>query len=246
VFFIFLAPLSNLFVPMGVIGAERWLYLPSLGFCWLAGELIGAQAARPGRSRLALGAAACLLAYYGVRTLQNSRIWRSEASFWEACAAASPRSPLALNGRGMMLMRQDRFAEARRYFREALDLRPGLPAALYNQGLSSYLEGDLANAEAAFRQVLSKAPEDPDTLNYLGSIAERRGRWPEAESFYLMALRADPLDTFAKRNLGLLKFRRRRPAEGLGLLQAYVREAPAGEAEDVRAFLERVNSGAEK
>jgi hypothetical protein len=70
-FFVALLPTSNLLVTIGSIMAERFLYLPALGFAGCVVYLLR------GRARWVLAAVCVLLA---VRTYYRNRDWRDEAS----------------------------------------------------------------------------------------------------------------------------------------------------------------------
>jgi hypothetical protein len=82
-FFMALLPSSNLLVTIGSIMAERFLYLPALGFAGCAVYLLR------GRARWVL-AVACVLR--AVRARSRNRDWRDEASLWASATQAAPNS----------------------------------------------------------------------------------------------------------------------------------------------------------
>ena len=92
-----MAPTSNVFVLIGTIMAERFLYLPSIGF---AGCLVAAIFAagerfrmRGPRARLAVAAAvAAICLAFAVRTYVRNRDWRDVTSLWTSAVAACPNS----------------------------------------------------------------------------------------------------------------------------------------------------------
>src|SRR5258705_109794 len=84
---------SNVFVTIGTVMAERLLYLPSAGFCLLvasATDVLG----RPSRARRVGGAlfVAALVAFYVPATMLRNRVWRERRGFFEAMVASAPRS----------------------------------------------------------------------------------------------------------------------------------------------------------
>ena len=85
-FFAALAPTSNLILLIGSIMAERFLYLPSLGF---AGCLVWAIYRRP---RLAPAGLALLSAALAVRTYARNIDWQDDRSLWTSAARVSPGS----------------------------------------------------------------------------------------------------------------------------------------------------------
>jgi hypothetical protein len=85
-FFATLLPVSNLVVIIGSVMAERFLYLPALGF---AGGVVFLLRAPSPWARFALAAACTLLA---VRTYARNDDWRDERSLWGSAVLAAPGS----------------------------------------------------------------------------------------------------------------------------------------------------------
>jgi protein O-mannosyl-transferase len=88
-------PVSNI-IPTGVLVAERTLYLPSLGVCFLFASAIEALVGRamiaPAVGRSALG---CLLLVYALASTLVVGNWRDEETLWLTTVVAHPRSPFA-------------------------------------------------------------------------------------------------------------------------------------------------------
>jgi protein O-mannosyl-transferase len=91
--FVTFLPTSNLLVPVGAIMAERFLYLPAIGFSiclTLALCSIG--------RRMRLGATApfvigvLIVVAFGVRTRVRNADWRDDITLWSAAARTSPLS----------------------------------------------------------------------------------------------------------------------------------------------------------
>jgi protein O-mannosyl-transferase len=92
--FAMMLPTSNLLVKIGSIMAERFLYLPSIGFCAVAALALCAVGERLGRSRgvarWALPALAVIA--LGSRAYARNADWHDELSLWRSTVAASPAS----------------------------------------------------------------------------------------------------------------------------------------------------------
>jgi len=86
-------PTANLFLPIGTIKAERFLYLPAIGF---TGCLVVAVYGACGR--LALGprvapALLCVIAEaFGARTFLRNRDWRDDEKLWTSALDVCPAS----------------------------------------------------------------------------------------------------------------------------------------------------------
>ena len=218
---LFLLPSSQLLNETDTIGAERYLYAPSLAWC----AAIGWAADRGSRSRWTAPALAALLLWYGGRTLLRSGIWSDELSFFTASVrenpvAASPRYSL-----GVALIRSGRTAEGEAQLRRALELGPREPGVYYNIGRLAWERGDLQGAEAAFRSALRLQADDADTLTALGMLAERRGAAAEAEARYREAVASRPWDPRARYSLGRLLAAQGRK-EAASHLREFLRLAP--------------------
>ncbi len=86
-------PIANLLIPIGTIMAERLLYLPSVGFCLLAGALAGELRPAAGAVRAAARAAiAVALVLLAVRGLARLRDWRDDRTFFGSAIAVCPAS----------------------------------------------------------------------------------------------------------------------------------------------------------
>ena len=93
-FFIMLLPTSNLIVPIGSIMAERFLYLPSIGFCAGIAVLLLALNEKYTNSvpilRWALPVV--IIAALGVRTVLRNSDWQDDLALWKSTVDASPAS----------------------------------------------------------------------------------------------------------------------------------------------------------
>ncbi len=88
-----LLPTANLVTPIGSIMAERFLYMPAIGF---AGCVVLAVSFICGRLRLAPGAPAAILTVIaiacGTRTYLRTADWTSNETLWAQAAKAAPQS----------------------------------------------------------------------------------------------------------------------------------------------------------
>jgi tetratricopeptide (TPR) repeat protein len=92
-FFAALSPTANLVIPIGTIMAERFLYLPSIGFAgclvWLMVEARGRWPAMRMAAPAALAVVSLALA---ARTFARNSDWHDEQSLWASSAKACPGS----------------------------------------------------------------------------------------------------------------------------------------------------------
>lgn len=96
-FALFIFPFSNVFIQIGAVLAERFLYIASAGACALAG--VGFDHAWKERSSLrravAASGLAVLVVWLGHATIARSRDWHDPVTFWRAEIERSPASEKA-------------------------------------------------------------------------------------------------------------------------------------------------------
>jgi tetratricopeptide (TPR) repeat protein len=178
------ALVSNLLTPIGVLVAERLIYLPSLGFCvalaWVWERADAKLGAGPG-ARPHVAAAAALgivLAFYGARTVLRNRDWRDPLTLFAATVAASPESASAhYNYAATLYQEKNDPAGALPHLERALEIRPKfLPAHL--NAATAYLQlGRPEEARAAALRGLEIFPGDPglrQRLQLAGELARAK------------------------------------------------------------------------
>jgi len=103
-----------------------------------------------------------------------------------------PSSELAIHSQASLLLKMDRYGEARGVIQEGLQARPGTALLLSDLGLAYFREGTLDSAITYLRDALSL---DPSMLEPRGSLAaayEGRGLKREAIEQYQIYLRSEP------------------------------------------------------
>ncbi|MCA8911139.1 MAG: hypothetical protein KDB82_05520 [Planctomycetes bacterium] len=98
-----LSPVSNVFVQIGTVFAERYLYIPSIGFCIAVATLgvLGAEQARKHAQLRAivppvlgvLGVAVIALGTWG--TIEASQAWYGSVSLWKNALRHDPENHIA-------------------------------------------------------------------------------------------------------------------------------------------------------
>jgi tetratricopeptide (TPR) repeat protein len=160
--------------------AERYLYLPSAGFCLLVGyaaarafTALHGSAAR----RLCAAAFAVVLAAAAVATVRRNAVWRSNFTLWEDTSAKNTTDGLPLRSLGTAYQEAGDADKAAQYYREALQRRNdalGLFTIHNNLGSLAMTAGDLDEAERQYRQAQVTNPHAPDLSFNLALIEIRR------------------------------------------------------------------------
>ena len=193
--------------------AERYLYLPSAGFCLLAGDLAARGWARlptVTARRVVAAAGVVVLLLAGAGSALRSRVWHDDIALWEDTEAKSQVSGMAARNLGTAYQQAGRAADARAAFARALERHNdprGLQTIHNNLGTLAMMDGDFAAAQRAYEQALVAAPDAPDTLFNLGlALLHGGGSTPDAARRALpklqRALALNPHDADVEAGLG--------------------------------------------
>jgi tetratricopeptide (TPR) repeat protein len=151
--------------------AERFLYVPSLGYCLLAGYLILRGGRLTGRKWAGFTAGALLCVSYLVATVAGQLAWKDNVTFWEAAVRKSPDQIAPRINYGEALRQSGRVEEAIRQHLAALG--PGIEsmdrgkASAASSLASDYLQkGDYENAERYLKLALEYDSSTEGTYNY--------------------------------------------------------------------------------
>ena len=176
--FLTLGPVLNArWMPASVF-AERYLYLPSVGFCWMVAwgaSTLWSAAKTPATNtswtrRLSWAVPVILAAmamFYAVRTVARNREWRSEETL----------------------------------YKQTLDTQEDASLIRSNLGAIYFDRGDAVNAEREWLAALTNGPNNVFLLGNLGMMRGRQHRYDESLDYYGRALRARPVYTLAHLNL---------------------------------------------
>ena len=169
-------------VPIYRVAAERFLYLPSVGFLIAAVFSVGTLADRLALSRPQMRwrrHAACLcgavVLLYSLRVIVRNRDWRDDVSLFRATVAASPGSLLAYLNLGAAYVESGQLALAEQAFSRAIELKADYAAAYYGLGLVYQRQGKLDRALAEFQRALAFNPRYVKAHLGLGAIYLQQG-----------------------------------------------------------------------
>ncbi len=180
-------PVSNLVITLGTNAAERFLYLPSIGFCLAAGWAVGRLLERPRLpARLVWGALALLVGLGIVRSDLRNRDWSDKATLWGAAHEVVPRNLKVVLNLSQHLLARGEVDRALTMLDGALAQQDPLLAtqpllAAYRPLLKGQRAAALAQAgrgaeaRALFAEALAEAPEQPDPRIRLARLLNREG-----------------------------------------------------------------------
>jgi tetratricopeptide (TPR) repeat protein len=230
-FFLTLAPVLNI-AGVGVTAyGERYLYIPSVGICWLLGEGLGSTVSkgpgrRAGRRVVAVVLGLLLLLAMAVRTLVRLPAWRNNFTLGLATVREDPNAAEFHVYVGNTYRVEGKRGLARVEYVEAIASDPLAGEAFVNLAGVLLEDGNATAAEAVLRRGAQLNPTFSKPLFVLGKIALQRGSREEARDFFARALSLDPNDSEALFALGLLSLQDARLDEAENLFSRLVTVVP--------------------
>jgi len=162
--------------------AERYLYLPSVGFViLLAGAFSWSRETWPRYGPAITLLAISLAALYSFQAVKRNPVWKDDLTLFSDTVRKSPDGELPNGMLGVALMGAGRFEEAIEQFRKTLKLNPDSTNAHYNLGLTFLKKGEPAKAIPEFEMALALTPGDPDARRYLARSYAQLGMTGKAE-----------------------------------------------------------------
>ncbi len=211
---IFVMLLPAIFFPVLTYIADRYLYAPSLGFCWLLGAGILVLPKRLAglitpRAILTAALAVLPIGFFAHRTIQYDRVWTNSERLWSYTVERSIDFR-AYNNLARVRMDQKRWDEAERLFR----LGARQPNVTSWEGLTAvyYLTGRYAEALQANDRSLALHSRNANDSAELAELQYKRGAvlWAqskpeEAVAAWQASLRANPTHADARKMLDVAR-----------------------------------------
>ncbi|MFN2499966.1 MAG: tetratricopeptide repeat protein [Pyrinomonadaceae bacterium] len=179
---------------------DRYLYLPSIGFCSLVVLLI-VRAAR-GNQKLTLAIAGVIILAFGVGTILQNRVWHDSVALWQRSIFYAPTSWSTHYNLGLAYLNSKQNELALRELDEAKSLNPSEAAIYNNLALAQAALGNLNGAIASSKQALTLDPTTVEAHNNLGAFLYQQGSYSAAKSEFAFVLARDPGSVSAHFNLG--------------------------------------------
>lgn len=234
-FVVTLAPALNIrWMPIAVF-AERYLYLPSVGFCWLLAwavwRLWNATRGRSKAWRVALVSAGAVLAALAVlRISTRNPDWKDDVRLYRRTLESSPDAYVIHNNLGQVYWKQGRKQLAEQEWLTAERLAPDADYVLANLGLVLTDQHRYGEAIADLNRAIQLRPKASGNHIDLGMTYHDMGSLKEAEWEFETAVRLSPLNAFAHQELGEAYFDDARYAEAEAQFRASLSSQPTLDA----------------
>lgn len=174
-FFISLIPVSNIY-PINAYMAEHWLYLPSVGFFLILGNLLNNLCRN--KKLLVWGAAAAILLslFYLHLTIKQNRYWQDPMTFYKRTLLYAPNDSNTLVNLGFTYMESGNYDAAIPSYEKAIKADPDNIIA-YNNLAVAYYQKKQYNLAVKYCDyaIANGYPVRPSLLKSLEPFREKSG-----------------------------------------------------------------------
>jgi protein O-mannosyl-transferase len=178
---------------------DRYLYLPSIGFCYLLA--LGLAHIFRRNTTLAGALAAVVVLAFGASTILQNRVWRDSVSLWQRAVQHSPNSKSTHYNLGLAYLGRKQFDLALPEMLEARRLDSQNPSVYNNLAMAQAGAGKLDDAIANVDAALKIDPRSPEAHNNLGALLYDKKDYAGSKREFLLVLERDPGASSARFNL---------------------------------------------
>lgn len=187
--------------------AERYLYLPSIGFALLAALLLSAI----GREKARLAALATVAVLFAAGSFARTMVWKDNFALFADTARKSPDHFQSQSSYANALYEKGEVDAAIERYRIAIALDPGQGTPRQNLATAYLRKGRVDEAIAELTNPAVLGSGDPEACAKLAFAYTAKGWLAAAVAQYELALRLDPKAAEVHNNLGVTLWRLGQP-----------------------------------
>jgi len=188
-----LVPVSGLVQVGAQAMADRYTYLPSIGFFIMVGYGAADIFSKRYYRRIAAGILSGLaIAALVLCTRAQVRYWQNSLTLFERAVAVTKDNYKMHSELAGLMRDQSRFSEAISHYRRAVEIIPNDAEAHYQLGDLLRLQGDIDRAIEHYLCAVRIKPDYADAHNNLGYALMSQGKLDEAIVHFRQALQARP------------------------------------------------------
>lgn len=173
--------------------ADRYTYLPSIGFFIMVGYGAAEVFSKQYYRRIAAAIlSASVLAALVLCTWIQVRYWQNSLTIFERAIAVTKNNYKMHIELAGLLKDQNRFSEAINHYQQAVEIAPNDAESHYRLGDLLRLQGDIDGAIEHYLFAVRIKPDYAEPHNNLGYTLMSQGRFDEASVHFRQALQARP------------------------------------------------------
>ena len=203
-FVVALLPVIGILPPGIQIIADRYTYVPQIGFsiCAIWALADGLKALR--FRWICPAIALCWIAVLALVARMQTNHWRTDEALWRHTVDVTTSNDFGNGQLGDAFAVQGKLAEAEPFYREALRINPNLPGVLNNLGFVLRSLGKQMDAEPYLRKALEVSPWFVNPRFDLADILIAKNNYAEAVEQFREILKSEPNNFIANYKLGML------------------------------------------
>jgi len=207
-FFITILPVSNIF-PQGNIFAERYVYIPSVGFCIAIGFLFSSFLKKNIKTHSLNWQKSLSILFFlliialGRVTYERNKVWEDDFSLWHETVKASPYSPVAHANLASVYYNLNLWDKAIEEANMTIKLDPLFYQAFFVLGNAYLKKGETEEAIEAYKKAIEIVPNSDMAYNRLAIAYGKNGQYKKAIKAGLTALEMNPYCDWARYNLAV-------------------------------------------
>ena len=192
-FLIMLLPVIGLIQVGTQAMADRYTYLPSIGFFICVTWFLHSLTVRFGiNKRLVYLAATTIIAIYSLMSWRQVATWKESTTLFRHALSITHNNWVAHLNYGEALIEKREVEAAIGQYKKALAIKPDFELAYLNIGVAYAQKGLIDNAIASYKKALSLKRDLSAAWMNLGNAYFRKGMSDKALSYYLTALSLKP------------------------------------------------------
>lgn len=145
-------PVSNLFFPLDMSFAERWLYIPMVGMLGLTGSILIKLSSWVKYKKYLFAFLAFVVMLFSARTIIRTGDWKNGYTLYAHDIEINPESYDLQNNLGVEMFRKGEKNKSIKYFSKSIELQPNWTISNNNLGAAYEYQKDLDNAEKYYKK----------------------------------------------------------------------------------------------
>jgi tetratricopeptide (TPR) repeat protein len=217
-FFVVMAPALSISNVGENVFTERYLYIPSFGFCLVGAwgwQRLRERAPSPAARQAAMAALIALFLLYSAQIIRRNPDWKDDLTLFTKTSEQSPDSGTTIANLGYIHYLHGHVDESIRMYYRALELEPKRALTHNNLGNSLSAKGQFDEAIISLRRAIELKPDYYTAWLNLGLVYAKRQEWDRAIECYQKGLELKPDFAEAWTALGLAQWALKQSAEAM-------------------------------
>jgi protein O-mannosyl-transferase len=228
-FAIFLIPVLNI-IPLPIMIANRYLYIPQIGIWVVLSSLILALIGLLQPYKLVKGTVLVAVSFWALfladQTIQFTRVWKNSYTLWSDVIEKDFYNEIAHYNLGFWFYDHKLVSRAGHEYLTALSINPNYHLALSGMGGYYFERGETDLAIKSFYAAINASPDFDTAINNLGKLLAEKGEALRALYMFYRAAYINPKNVGALNNIVVLYLKVNKPDAALEVAKIIIERFP--------------------